>query len=725
MYPVDPRRAIASLGLCVMAAVALASVPAVVGAADPKSAETALDKVPADAEAFGATLRLGETIATIGGSRAWKMIWNEPAIQEAWKKALTAYNEEEDWEPVRKFLSEPANKDLPALALDAISQEVFVYAGGGWGDLLNLFQEVYGIAQYAPAFQLLAGGDKEKAERARMRAVLLALSEKPERLRIPDMVIGFKVSDPAKVAAQLKRLDALVADALKETPLKGRSERVKVGDDEFLVLKLDGSLVPWDKVPLEKVEDKPNEFDKLINSLKKKKLHVSLGVRQGYLLVGFGQAANHLTKFGAPGPKLASRPEFKPLAKQAGRPITSIGYTSALLNEALATKADDIKGFAEFIKTGLKDAEIPDEDRKALDKDIDELAKEIAKGVKKPGAALDFTLRTPRGWESFSYNYCESEASESKPLTLLNHLGGDPLMAAVWRSGTTVDDYRFLAKWLSKFSKHAEKIAIAKAPNGEEIIKKYREEALPLLRELSDIVEKLWLPALADGQQAIVLDAKISSKQWQGALPPADAPLPMLELGIVLGVSDSAKLEKALESYRTFANKLLTKARGEVPAGTIPEFEIPKPKVDLQGGNTFAYYPIPEFLTIDKQFQPTGALSKRVATLTLSRNHAERLLTERPFKASSADLLNDTSRPLDSMFYFNWAGMVDAVTPWVAYAKKLGAVPDDEIEKKAWKAVDLLKVFRGYASITYREGGATITRREAIFRDIEPELKKK
>ena len=108
---------------------------------------------------------------------------------------------------------------------------------------------------------------------------------------MPDMVIGLKVSEPAKVTAQLKRLDTLLADALKETPLKGASSRIKVGGDEFLVLKLDASLIPWDAVPLGIFEQKPGEFAPLLARLKKLKTTISVGVRAGYLLIGIGESA--------------------------------------------------------------------------------------------------------------------------------------------------------------------------------------------------------------------------------------------------------------------------------------------------------------------------------------------------------------------------------------------------------------------------------------------------
>ena len=96
-----------------------------------------------------------------------------------------------------------------------------------------MLQEVVGGVRYGPLFQQLQGANNDDVNRSRARIALQILAEKRERLRIPVLVIGFKVSDPAKIAAQLKRLDPLLADALKDTPLKGRSERIKIESDEF------------------------------------------------------------------------------------------------------------------------------------------------------------------------------------------------------------------------------------------------------------------------------------------------------------------------------------------------------------------------------------------------------------------------------------------------------------------------------------------------------------
>jgi len=711
--------------LLVLVAVLIPLVgPSRAQAADPSPTTTALDKVPADAEVYQSFLRMGETVQTIGRSQAWQQLWADPQVKALWQKAQESLAAPAG-ENAFKFLTDPANASLPGLAFDAVSNEVFFYTGVGTGDLLSLLQELIGGVRYGPAFQKLLGADPGDMNTARLRILMQMLNEKPERARIPNMVLGFKVSDPNAVKGQLKRLDPVIAGALADTPLKGRSKRVKIDGDEFLVLELDGSLVPWDKLPIAMLEEKEGEFAPLLKHLKAMKLTVSIGVRQGYLLVAVGSSADHLAKFGGAGPKLASRPELKPVAAAAGKPLTAVGYSSATFRQAIGTTTEDITGLAETIKPLLEIADIPENLRKAIEKDADALFQSLAKElVTKAGASVSYSFRTARGWETFAHDYSPPAPGQSRPLTLLNHLGGDPLMAAVWRSGTTVEDYRALVKWVGIFAGHAQKVAIAKSPEAEPMVKLFQQEIVPVLKELSDITEKLWLPALADGQEAIVLDAKWTSKQWHLALPETDRAMPMPEIGIVVGVSDRAKLEAALEGYRVGVNKLVAKAQTLAPRGAVPEFEIPRPKIETKGGRTFAHYPIPPQLGLDEQFQPTGGLSDKVGVLTLSRGHANRLLTETPFAAGLTPFAR--RKTADSVSYFNWAGMVDTAAPWVGFGIRKSAPEAEQkhAEDVAVKVMAALKLFREYGSITYREGGATVTHTEAVFQDIPPASKK-
>lgn len=693
-------------------------------AADPPP--TAADKAPADVDYFRSTLRMGETVKTLAGTRAWKQIWNDPDVQQGWGKLVAQYVAGEGpFGPIKQFLADPANAELPGLVADAFSNEVFLYVGSGAGDTVALAQEVFGAARFGPKVDKLFGEQPADQAAAQARAALRALAESPERIKGPDVVIGFKLTEPEKVAAQLKRLDPLLADALKETPLAGRSKRVTVGDGSFLTVQVDGSLVPWDMLPLAQYEEKEGEFGPLVDRLKKLTFTVAVGVRAGYLLIGFGGTADHLARFGGDGPKLSARPELKPLAKLAGKPVTAVGYVSQKLLASAATTPEDVAGIADLVKEAAGALELPEADRQAIAADIDELAKGYAAGLKPPGAMAEFSVRTKTGWETFAYDYTERPAGDAKPLTLSQHLGGDPLLAIVWRSGTTVEDYRTAVKWVTRFAGHGEKVLEQKAPEPFDKYRLVKAQFLPLLKEWSDTTEKLWLPALADGQQAVVVDAKWTSRQWHPAMPATGKPLPLPEFAVVVGVSDPAKLEQAAEAYWAVGDKVIDKVRELAPDGVPPDLRMPKPKVERKGGRTLARWPLPAELGLDKQFEPTAGVGPKAAAVGLSAGHIGRLLDPKPLKTGLAPLA-DAARPLDSLAYFNWAGMVDAAGPWVDWATGPdgpGGAANPEAARIARKAAGWLKLFRAYGSATYAENGATVTHSEAVFGDVDPEPK--
>ena len=118
------------------------------------------------------------------------------------------------------------------------------------------------------------------------------------------------------------------------------------------------------------LEEKEGEFEGLRKSLKKLKLTLSLGVRQGYLLFGFGSSTDSLAQLGGDGPRLMSRPEMKPLVRALGKRLTGIGYSSKELAAQLGTSAEDIDNLAAGAGQILEAVEVPEERRKVSTKGL-------------------------------------------------------------------------------------------------------------------------------------------------------------------------------------------------------------------------------------------------------------------------------------------------------------------------------------------------------------------
>src|SRR5262249_14078329 len=161
------------------------------------------------------------------------------------------------------------------------------------------------------------------------------------KLEARGFVLGSRRENTKRATAQLGRLEKLMESLVDRTPpLKGRFKKAKVGGGNFLTLALDGSMVPWEQVPLNKIEKNPGEFDGLVKKLKQLKLTVAVGTRDNYLLLGIGETTAPVAALGG-NKSLLELDELKPLAKHAGKKLTSVNYTSkAFSARAGLTKRD-------------------------------------------------------------------------------------------------------------------------------------------------------------------------------------------------------------------------------------------------------------------------------------------------------------------------------------------------------------------------------------------------
>ncbi|HVS36698.1 MAG TPA: hypothetical protein VMS17_14150, partial [Gemmataceae bacterium] len=704
------------------------AVPA--SAANP---DTALKLVPDNAAFCSIMLRNKEQVDIVANSRAWAKLWALPSVQQAWTAFQAEYNNPNgNLAALRQAVQAPDNQELIALLGDAVSDEVFCYGDDGWADLYGLYQEGYTAMQYGPLMDQLnpkPGGRSQ--QEAQAHAILAVLAKHPERIKVPNLIMGFKIPDAKKAEKQIARLEAFANQMAQAVPqLKGHVNRAKVGEGDFLTLTGEAAQLPWDQIQIQNFEDKPGEFAPVIDRLKSLKVTISLGVEHGYVLFAIGPSTDYLSTFGGAGPRLADRPEFKPLAEFADQKLTSIGYTSkAFMQAFVGGSVGQLDSTIDMAKAALARTDLSEEDRKSLLKTLDDLRTAAASHEGDVGAEMGFVFLTPRGYEGYSYNYGKSRGVDgSKPLTLLDHVGGAPLFAVVGRGKVSVEDYQKVAKAVGDAFPKLDKIIEGKLSGDDK--KNYetaKADFLPLIQEASDTTEKLLLPALADGQIGFVIDAKWTSKQWIKALPATDKAMPMPELAIVLGVSDAESLRKAMTKYRELANEGLAKIKTWPGGEKIGDFQIPPPKTKQLRTGTLYFYPLPEEWGVDPQVSPTGGLSKDVAVLAMSNQHAEQLLASKPLKVDGGPLA-DKSKPLAGALYFDWAGMVDAATPWAEFAvdkilaSQGGPVPAQQ-QQAVWGQVqtvlDVLKCFRGVTSATYLKDGVLVTHHESVFKDLE------
>jgi hypothetical protein len=694
--------------------------------------DSSLKWIPADAAFYTSALRTGEQFQIVGNSKAWAKLKALPVVQMALQQVEAQLKKPSNPQlaAILHLYQQPENQQLVQLLGDMVSQEIFCYGGDSTVGFMDLLARLNGATQIGRAFTvgILAGAQGKDPNKVGPHVVLQTMSENLDLIKVPDLVLGFKVSKTEAAEAQLKRLEELLNGLAAQVPqLGGRVKRSKVAGGDFLTVTLDGTLVPWDKVSFKQFEEKEGEFDKFLDKLKQLKLTVSLGVRDNYVLLGVGESTAGLAKLGHSSEGLAGRPELKSLERHAGERITSVSYVSQALRARLSTSKESIDELAKHANEALKEAGLPPTLQDKISKDLASLATDVKSLIPTAGAMMSYAFLNGRGQESFTYDWSEARSADaSKPLTLLHHVGRSPILAVVGRSKPAPEQYQLLVKWIKVANGYFEELVLPRLDENQKAqYEQVTKVVYPFLQKFDKITSTLLLPSLQDGQQAFVLDGKLESKHWQQQLPTTDKPMPMLEPAVLLGVSDAGRLRKAVGEYRTIVNELIAKLHELNPA--VEDFQIPEPETHKAGGGTLYFYPVREELGLDMQIVPNAGLSDHVAVLSLSLSHGQRLLGNHPLKVDGGPLA-DLSRPRTGAVYFDWPALVNTLSPWVQIAGQLAAqqqpeganaVPNlKEILPQIETFLEVAKCFRTYTSSTYVEDKALVTHSEVVVKDL-------
>ncbi len=722
----------------------------------------AIDWTPADAAFYSASLRQKEVIEIIANSNAWAKFRAIPSVKMVWDLAELQINQPGGpLGMVQQLMQLPENQQLADMGIDMVSNEIAVYGDADWAPLVEYVLGMMNDIRYAGltknikdaariAGQEVPDEDEKKPEPGRV--ILEAIAKQPELLKVPSLVIAFKISDAKVALNQLKRLEVLAGFALAQNKkVSERLKRVKLGGGDYLTFNYDGDLVPdWSEVEeeIQKLEKKEGEFDKVIERLKALTVSASIGVRENYLIISIGRTNDHLAAIGS-GPVLADHPELKPLVAAKDKRLTGIGYMSSKMASAVLAQKKDLDNIALKVQEILPATKLDKQLQERISGDVKKFLADVRKYVPDPGSVLSYEFLTPRGSESYTYNRMQNVTFDSsKPLSILEHLGGAPLAALVGRSKQDPAQYDLMVKWLQTIVGYVDEYVPKQIEKEEDRAKwkELREFSKPLLARLDKATREMLIPAFADGQGGLVLDAKISSNQWFPSMPKTKAALPMLEVGIVSSVSDPELLKKAVAEYKDVADAIVEKMKQMDAKGIPADYKIPLPeKRDVGGGALYSYEL--KGTGVDPQIAPVAGLSKNLLILSSSPKQAERVLQGRPLAAGG--VLEDRTRPLAMAGFLDWAGLVDALTPWIDFGVRVGtaeaaaaggglgllAVDDAgkiklepaEIDSEATKEIldqvhtglEILKTLRAITSATYLEGNVTVTHTEMHWQDVK------
>ena len=682
--------------------------------------ETSLRFVPASASLYSANLRNRETFLRFVNSRAFAKLKSLPLVQMGVAQLQARWETNDDLAGLREFLEQPENKQLVSLLLDGMSHEVFVYGDarhGKWLGTLAQFSNRMNVARMQAAQR---GDDPDEAVGG---AIVEILEKDPELLRVPGTVIGFRLSETQPAVVQLARLEALLTQVIeaKRPELKDRLSRQTVGDSSFLSIKLDGTLVPWEEI-LDKADLDDDVREKLTAQLRKVTFNVSLGVYQNYLLLALGEDDSQLRSIGQ-GSLMADHPKLAPLTKYFDRNVTSIGYVSEEFIQQVTAVNERFDQMLEMVRSGLPMVPLGEDIKEDLLKDAELFVSQVKALQPRQGAMAGVTYETDGAYETVAYDWSENRSLDgSQPLTILDHLDGDPIGFYASRRKADPAEQEFVHTWAVKLGQYFDRIAVPFMDESQqELYQEVKKQMLPLLARLDAANKQKFTPALADGQSALVLNAPLTKNQWHMAMPSADEAVPLPEISCVWSVSDANLVRQGAQEYFDVLQAAIT-AMSEIMPDQVPPLQLPGPQSETTAAGTVYSYPIPPMAGLDADIAPNAGLSESTMVMSLVPQATARLLQSKPTEVTGP-LTRVREQPLASVWQFKMERFVKMIRPWVAYGFQVAGQQrdiDPMISTHVMAVLDVLECIRTSNGISYFENGARVSHSRSEFQDLAP-----
>ncbi|MFM8435603.1 MAG: hypothetical protein ACKOBP_09745, partial [Planctomycetia bacterium] len=703
-------------------ALLLVVVPAALLASAGRADDTAgVAIIPQDAAFVSATLRVREQWERIAKSNAFASLKKLPAVQRAIDQI-----EEQKLQPgsplsmLATFMELPENQQALELLEDMVSTDTFLYGEQSCVQFVELVQKVQRAQQAANILQMARGGsdldfdfegleaidtddddeddeddDNGAAAPRRVRArpvqfaatatddelasrlVLQTLADNTDLIVVPDLVWGFKTTKLPAAESQLKRIEVLIKLFTQANPDLAKSlQRRKVGGGEVVTFTIDGSTLPWDDMTRDATEGLDGEaLDKVLDRLRSLDLVISLGVVGDRVIFSIGDSADHLDKLAtaAGKPGLVATKPFEPLVADKGRRLTAVSYLSEALAKAIAPSAADIEQLAELADTIAAEAELPEGAAEEARASLERVAAGYKKRLPVPGPWMAYSFMSEQGYEGYAWDWSKNLPYDgSKRLDLLEHTGGAPLGAVVFRVKNDPAQFEDIVAWGDMAWRFFAKYLLAKADGDARSKVSLAEKHFgPLVDKLVGTVRTKLLPALADGQIGLVLDAKSRTKRLQAELPQAADPLPLTEPAIVLGLDDPKLFREGMSDLFALNDELVDAVREIDPDAVPADYRIKDPEKAKVDAGTIWSWAISKS-GLDEQIKPALAVGEDVAVLSLVPKQASRLLADAKLETGSQ--LSKFEEPLAAAATLDVAGLVDSIQPWIVYLTRYGCV---------------------------------------------------
>ena len=666
------------------------------GLTEPMAAEFgAATMVPENCGYFATSLRLKQQWEAVRDSNAIAMLLELPTVQMAIGQLMRS----PQWLELQQMRKQVPQVQTGLDVLeDAFSQETFICLDERWPTFVSALSAIYLQMTLASM-----GNDPFAPPNAAVAATL----EFAEDVRLPGVLLGFRLNDPARAQ---KLLAELVAQYASAVPLPIATE--EIGGATFHTLRLAAPMIPPParkelNETLTMMEVPADRIKKLNLWIDKQTVAIAIGVRDDYLLISVDADAAQLATLGTQA-SLAQSEHFAPLRSYFQPGVVSLSYIHKdLTNSGKIPVADALAGIEGALAwTG---ADLPPELPARLRKDAAGFLEDLNKGLPEAHAELSIAFFN-KGVESYSFGARMPTMDASRPLSILSSAGPAPLLAVAWHSLPSKEAYERLSHWIGVGYGYFEDFAVPNMSTSD--LKQFRgfeETFLAVAQDMHETTLNQLIPAVDACQGLFVLGSGGQLPMIPGVPVALPSPLRYPQPAFVFEINDAKQLTAAFASYRTSINKFM--ARMAENDRELLDTQLPAPQTREFGGGMLYSYPVP--LPPQLKLLPHAVVTKDRAVVAIAEAHSTALLKATPLPAGG---VVDLSAPAGSACWIDIAGITamlfDDAEIGLHVMASSGEIDPQQAElvkSHLPVARKVLGVLRSYTSRTWIEGDTAVT----------------
>jgi hypothetical protein len=669
--------------------------------------DTAIRLAPEDCDVYVGAMQIQEQWNRFVSSKLYQEMAKVPCVEKFVAAVRSQWDGREGQVgQARQMIDNPNVESLLKLALDMVSDETFLFADG------KASQAIIGINSLSEDIsEIAASGDQQ----AILEYFLDLQKSDWDDLEIPTVVFGFKVKDQERVLGKLDELEGIIRFGLGSIPMTQSFveglERIDDARGVRISWTVIPEMIPWAQLRRSIPTNEGGQItEKLQELLADRQLCITIGQLDGYLIFALSEDPETISELGK-AKSLLTNPDLKTVIQNANKEITSVSYVSDAYSDAYyQTQFKDFFSRhvgAQFRMLQSLGQELP-KGFESLAEDLEWIDEQIAELVPSFQGQTAFSFLTKTGSEFWSHSRTENVLFDaSKPLDVLEHVGGDPMMLIAFRLQNRPEYFATARRIVRKVKNYLDLIPemeeLTMSDSQREAWEVGLDRGWPLVVELADIWEKQFLPAMKDGQHAWVLHGgDLSSKQWYKDMPESSTPLTIPEIATITGLSNRQGMIDAWKSLYELFDKSLALVRELEPNSVRPDYAIPRPvPAESQVGNKYTL-PIPEDCPVPKNLAPQMVLTDRYMISTYSEPQSQSLAASKDF--SVAKNLVSSKQACASVSYVDVGRLINFAKPWIAYAIETsqgsldGELIESQADMPAIKGSDILDIWTALGS---------------------------